>query len=160
MNKKIELSAGEEIIKTTKPHSASFLSSPTFWLGVFLVFLWLPKGLFAGFQLIRFLSGISGLSLIALAYLRRVFAYKFYFTDQRVISNYSFVRKAYREIYYRNLFEVKVIQGIFGKICGYADLWLYGHQGGWVVGRMRGVRLGDCQIVVRKAWKGNSKSKP
>ena len=97
--------------------------------------------------------------LIGLAYVRRVFAYKFYFTNQRVISNYSFLRKAYREIFFDKIIEVKVIQGIFGKVCGYADLWLYGHQGGWVVGRMRGVSLGDCQIVINKGWQSKAASK-
>lgn len=155
MKIKPNLSAGEEIIKITRPHSASFLSSPVFWVGLSLAILWLPMGPLTSLRLIRFLLGVFGFSLIALAYIRRVFAYKFYFTDQRVVSNYVFLRKAYREIYFKNILEVKVIQGIFGKICGYADLWLYGHQGGWVVGRMRGVRLGDCEIVVNKAWKSN-----
>lgn len=158
MKAKLKLGVEEEMIKITKPHLASFLSSPTFWIGVILVFLWLSKRPLSGFQFIKLILGITGLSLTTLAYIRRVFAYKFYFTNQRVVSNYAFLRKAYREIYFKNIFEVKAIQGIFGKICGYADLWLYGYQGSWVVGRMRGVRLGDCEIVVNKAWKDHPSS--
>lgn len=96
---------------------------------------------------------------IGLSYIRRVSAYTFYFTNRRVVSNYSFLRKAYREIYYDKMMDVKVLQDIFGKACGYADVWLYGYQNGWVVGRMRGVRLGDSYIVVNKAWENNIKNK-
>ena len=158
MKSKLKLEVGEEIIKITKPHSAAFLSSPIFWVGAFLLIHWLPIGPLAAFAFIRFLIGGTGLLLIVLAYVRRVFAYTFYFTDQRIISVYSFLRRAYREIYFDKLIEVKVLQGILGKICGYADLWLYGHQEGWVVGRMRGVHLGDCPIVVSRAWQNKAES--
>jgi len=93
---------------------------------------------------------------VGLSYLRRVSAYTFYFTSHRVVSNYSFLRKAYREIRYDKMIDVKVLQDLFGKACGYADVWMYGYQNGWVVGRMRGVRLGDSYIVVNKAWKKQS----
>jgi uncharacterized membrane protein YdbT with pleckstrin-like domain len=149
---------GEEIIKVTKPHSASFLSSPIFWFGILFLFFALPRGPLANFHFIRITLVVTSLLLVDLSYIRRVFAYTFYFTDQRVVSNYSFLRKLQREIYYDKIIEVKVLQGIFGKMCGYADLWIYGYQGGWVVGRMRGVRLGDCPIVVNKAWKNKAKN--
>ena len=153
-----KLEQGEEIIKITKPHSASFLSSPIFWLGILFLFFALPRGPLANFHLIRITLAVTSLLLVGLSYIRRVFAYTFYFTDQRVVSNYSFLRKLHREIYYDKIIEVKVLQGILGKACGYADLWVYGYQGGWVVGRMRGVRLGDCAIVENKAWKNKAKN--
>ena len=56
------------------------------------------------------------------------------------------------------MMEARVLQDIFGKACGYADVWLYGNQDGWVVGRMRGVRLGDSYIVVSKALKEDKKA--
>ena len=129
------LEQGEQLIKKTKPHSASFISSPLFWIGLFLFAIGLISRPFGG--LIRLLLIIVGLSLIGLAYLRRVTAYTLYFTDRRIASSYSFIRKAYRDIYYDKMVEAKAIQGIFGKLAGYADLWLYGYQHGWVVGRMR-----------------------
>jgi hypothetical protein len=103
--------------------------------------------------LIRLLLVTAGVSLICLTYLRRINAYSLYFTDRRIVSSYSFIRRAYREIYYDKMVEAKVVQGILGKMAGYADLWLYGYQQGWVVGRMRGVRIGDCEIVLTRAWK-------
>jgi hypothetical protein len=51
------------------------------------------------------------------------------------------------------MIEVQVVQDIFGKAFGYAELWIFGKQNGWVVGRMRGIRLGDTSIVVNRAWK-------
>lgn len=148
-----KLESGEEMIKKTKPHSASFISSPMFWAGVLIFFLGIAKGPLANFNFIRMLLVGAGLMLIGFSYVRRVSAYTLYFTDRRVVSSYSFLRKACREIYYDKMMDVKVIQGIFGKICGYADVWLYGYQHGWVVGRMRGVRLGDIHIIINKAWK-------
>src|SRR4030066_680639 len=150
-----KLDSGEEIIKKTKPHSASFLGSPLFWAGLFVLFL--GVGLIEVFLAnLRFfwvlLCGASFL-LIAVSYVRRVSAYTFLFTDRRVASRYSFLRKAYREIYYDKIIETKMIQGIFGKISGYGDVWFYGHQSGWIVGRMRGGSLGEWEIVANKAWK-------
>jgi len=144
---------GEELIKKTKPHSASFLSSPTFMMGALFLLLGIPKGLFSNNLLIRGLLVGAGLLLIGASYVRRVLAYTLYFTDRRVVSDYSFLRKNYREIYYEKTIEVQVVQDIFGKAFGYAEVWLFGKQNGWVVGRMRGVRLGDSYIVVNKAWK-------
>lgn len=144
---------GEELIKKTKPHSASFLSSPTFMMGALFLLLGIPKGLFSNNLLIRGLLVGAGLLLIGASYVRRVLAYTLYFTDRRVVSDYSFLRKNYREIYYDKTIEVQVVQDIFGKAFGYAEVWLFGKQNGWVVGRMRGVRLGDSYIVVNKAWK-------
>ena len=144
---------GEELIKKTKPHSASFLSSPTFMMGALFLLLGIPKGLFSNNLLIRGLLVGAGLLLIGASYVRRVLAYTLYFTDRRVVSDYSFLRKNYREIYYEKMIEVQVVQDIFGKAFGYAEVWLFGKQNGWVVGRMRGVRLGDSYIVVNKAWK-------
>jgi len=154
-----QLEPEEEIIKKTKPHSASFLSSAMFWVGVLILFLSVASGLVAISIFTRFLMGGVSFLLIGLGYLRRVSAYTFYLTDRRVVSNYSFLRKAHREIYYDKLLDVMVEQGIFGKTCGYADVWLYGYQNGWVVGRMRGVRLGDCRIIVNRAWKDKAKNK-
>ena len=144
---------GEELIKKTKPHSASFLSSPTSMMGALFLLLGIPKGLFSNNLLIRGLLVGAGLLLIGASYVRRVLAYTLYFTDRRVVSDYSFLRKNYREIYYEKTIEVQVVQDIFGKAFGYAEVWLFGKQNGWVVGRMRGVRLGDSYIVVNKAWK-------
>src|SRR4030066_1498967 len=149
---------GEELIKKTKPHSASFLSSPTFMMGALFLLLGIPKGLFSNNLLIRGLLVGAGLLLIGASYVRRVLAYTLYFTDRRVVSDYSFLRKNYREIYYEKTFEVQVVQDYFGKAFGYAEVWLFGKQNGWVVGRMRGVRLGDSYIVVKKAGKNQSKN--
>ncbi len=146
------------MIRKTKPHSASFLSSPLFWVGMLIFALGLVDGLLGG--LLRILLAAIGVGFVGLAYLRRINAYTLYFTDRRIVSSYSFLRKAYREIYYDKMFEAKIIQGIFGRVAGYADLWVYGYQQGWVVGRMRGVRLGDCQIVLAKAWKEKIKDIP
>jgi len=148
-----KMEPGEELIKKTKPHSASFLSSPTFMMGALFLLLGIPKGLFSNNLLIRGLLVGAGLLLIGASYVRRVLAYTLYFTDRRVVSDYSFLRKNYREIYYEKMIEVQVVQDIFGKAFGYAEVWLFGKQNGWVVGRMRGVRLGDSYIVVNKAWK-------
>jgi uncharacterized membrane protein YdbT with pleckstrin-like domain len=148
-----KLEPGEELIKTTKPHSAAFLSSPLFIIGALLLVVGVPKDFFTNVLFIRALLIGAGLLLIGVAYLRRVLAYTFYFTDRRVASNYSLLRKNYREISYDKTMEVQVVQDIFGKAFGYAEVWLYGKQNGWVVGRMRGVRLGDTYIVVNKAWK-------
>ena len=148
-----KIEPGEELIKKTKPHSASFLSSPTFMMGALFLLLGIPKGLFTNNLFIRGLLVGAGLLLIGASYMRRVLAYTLYFTDRRVVSDYSFLRKNYREIYYEKTIEVQVVQDIFGKAFGYAEVWLFGKQNGWVVGRMRGVRLGDSYIVVNKAWK-------
>jgi hypothetical protein len=146
-----KLESGEQLIKKTKPHSASFISSPLFWVGL-LFFALGAVGKPLG-DIIRLSLIIIGVVLISLAYLRRVNAYTLYFTDRRVVSSYSFLRKNYREIYYDKIFETKLIQGLFGRVAGYTDLWIYGYQQGWVIGRMRGIRLGDCQTVLAKAWK-------
>ena len=147
----LNVETGENIIKKTKPHSASFLGSPMFWFGLFLGILGLATVPF--WVLIRLLLIIAGFSLMCLAYLRRITAYTLYFTDRRMVSTYSFIRKAYREIYYDKMVEAKAIQGTIGKMAGYADLWLYGYQKGWFIGRIRGVRMDDCEIVLNKAWK-------
>ena len=152
MKSLFHLDSGEELIKKTKPHSASFLSSPMFLIGALVLIVGTPRGVVINSLLIRVLFIGAGLFLIGVSYLRRVRAYTFYFTNQRVVSSYSFLRKAYREIYFNNLTEVRVLQDIFGKACGYADVWFYGHQNGWVVGRMRGVSLGDSFIATNRAW--------
>jgi hypothetical protein len=151
MKSLFNLESGEQMIKKTKPHSASFLGSPLFWFGLLVGALGLATRPLGG--LIRLLLVTAGVSLICLAYLRRINAYSLYFTDRRIVSSYSFIRRAYREIYYDKMVEAKVVQGILGKMAGYADLWLYGYQQGWVIGRMRGVRIGDCEIVLTRAWK-------
>ena len=143
----------EELIKKTKPHSAAFLSSPTFMVGALLFLLGIPRGFFSSNRLIRGLLIGVGLLLLGASYVRRVSAYALYFTDRRVVSAYSFLRKNYREIYYDKMIEVQVVQDIFGKAFGYAELWIFGKQNGWVVGRMRGIRLGDTHIVVNRVWK-------
>lgn len=148
-----KLDSGEEIIKETKPHSASFLSSPLFWFGVLILFPGLVEIILANSLFVGIVLGAASILSIAASYLRRVSAYTYLFTDRRVVSRYSFLRKAYREIYYDKMIEAKLIQGVFGKISGYGDAWFYGHQRGWIVGRMRGVRLGDWEIVANKAWK-------
>ena len=152
----LKLEPEEELIKITKPHSASFLSSPAFLLGALIMILGISRGLFPSHVIVRIMLIGAGLLLVGLSYFRRVSAYTFYFTSHRVVSNYSFLRKAYREIRYDKMMDVKVLQDLFGKACGYADVWMYGYQNGWVVGRMRGVRLGDSYIVVNKAWKKQS----
>jgi hypothetical protein len=152
MKRLFHLDSGEELIKKTKPHSASFLSSPMFLIGALILIVGLPRGLIVNSLLIRILFIGTSLLLIAVSYLRRVRAYTFYFTNRRVVSSYSFLRKAYREISFNNLTEVRVLQDIFGKACGYADVWFYGYQNGWVIGRMRGVTLGDSYIATNKAW--------
>ena len=150
------LEQGEELIKKTKPHSASFLSSPTFIVGATILLIGIPRGFFTNSNFIRIVFIATGLVLIGISYLRRVAAYTFYFTNRRVVSKYSLLRKAYREIYYDKTMDVKVLQDVVGKVCGFADVWLYGNQDGWIVGRMRGVRLGDSYIVVNKGWKNQS----
>jgi hypothetical protein len=151
-----QLEPGEEMIRKTKPHSASFLSSIAFWAGVLILFLGVARGFVAIFDFTVVLLVGAGFLLIGLGYIRGVSAYTFYLTDRRVVSNYSFLRKARREIYYDKMIDAMVVQGIFGKTCGYADVWLYGYQSGWIVGRMRGVRLGDSHIIVNKAWKNKA----
>jgi len=141
----------EKLIKKTKPHTASFLSSPIFWIAIIIILIGLSRGL-RSFPFIRILLVTIGSFGVLLSYIRRVHAYTFFFTDKRIVSHYRFLRKAHREIYYQNLKESKIIQGLFGKISGYTDLWLYGYQEGWVVGRMRGVSLGDTTIILTKAW--------
>ena len=153
MKSLFELEPGEELIKKTKPHSASFLSSPMFIVGVLVIVLGVPRGFFTNSLLVRLALIAAGLLFVGISYLRRVSAYTLYFTDRRVVSSFSFLRKNYREIYYEKTLEVRVVQDVFGKACGYAEVWLYGKQKGWVVGRMRGVRLGDSYIIVNKAWK-------
>jgi uncharacterized membrane protein YdbT with pleckstrin-like domain len=150
-----KLEPGERLVKKTKPHSASFLSSPLFWIGLLIFALALIARPLGGF--LRLIFVLVAVVLIGLSYLRRVNSYTFYFTDRRIVSVYSFLRKTDRMIYYDKMLEAKVIQGIFGKVAGYADLWLYGYQIDWVIGRMRGVRLGDTQIVLTKAWKDKTK---
>ncbi len=148
-----KLEPSEELIKRTKPHSAAFLSSPLFIIGMLILIIGIPKGFFVSSLIIRSLLIGLGLLLVGVAYLRRVLAYTFYFTDHRVVSCFSFFRKNYKEIYYDKTVEVQVVQDIFGRAFGYAEVWLFGKQNGWVVGRMRGVRLGDTYIIVNKAWK-------
>jgi hypothetical protein len=150
-----KLESGEQLVKKTKPHSTSFISSPSFWVGLLIFAVGLVGRPFGG--LIRLLLIVIGVSLIGVAYLRRVYAYTLYFTDRRVVSSYSFVRQNYREINYDKILEIKLIPGLFGRIAGYTDLWVYGYQQGWVIGRMRGITLGDCQIVLAKAWKDKNK---
>src|SRR3990170_1646754 len=115
-----QLEPGEEIIKRTKPHSASFLSSTMFWVGILILFLGIARRLAAVSIFIRVIFVGVGFLLIGLSYLRRVSAYTFSLTDRRVVSNYSFMRKAHREIYYDKMIDVMIDQGIFGKIGGYA----------------------------------------
>ena len=150
-----KLEPGERLVKKTKPHSASFLSSPLFWIGGLIFALGCLVRPLGG--LIRLILVLVGVALIGLAYLRRVNSYTFYFTDRRIVSFYSFLRKTDRVIYYDKMLDAKVMQGLFGKVAGYTDLWLYGYQDGWVIGRMRGVRLGDTQIILTKAWKDKTK---
>lgn len=151
MKKMFELQPKEELIKKTKPNKAAFLSSPTFWIAILLIFIGLTRGL-RSFPIIRIILITAGSIGVLLSYIRRVQAYTFYFTNKRIVSNYSFLRKAYREIYYPNIIESKIIQGPFGKVSSYSDLWIYGYQEGWVVARMRGVSLGDATIILTKAW--------
>ena len=146
-----ELEPGEQLVKKTKPNAASFMGSPLFWLGLLLLLSGLALRPLGG--LVRLVLLVVGACLIGLAYMRRVQAYTLYFTDRRLVSHFSFLRKTYRQIYYDKMLDAKLVQGPLGKIAGYADLWLYGYQQGWVVGRMRGVRIGDCEIVLTKAWK-------
>jgi hypothetical protein len=147
----IELLKEEELIKKTKPHSASFLSSSIFWIGIATVLVSVNFSL--AYSKFWFLLSLAGFVFIGLGDFRRVWAHHYYLTDKRIISSYSFIRKLHREVFFENIVEVKVEQGIFGKICGYADVWLYGYQKGWVIGRMRGVHLGDCHIITNRAWK-------
>jgi hypothetical protein len=148
-----ELDSAEEIIKKTKPHAASFLSSPLFWIGVLFLFLGLIEVFLMSSPFVGVILSCASVLLIAVSYLRRVASYTFVFTDIRVVSSYSFIRKAYREIYYDRVISAKMMQGILGRISGYGDVWFYGYQNGWIVGRMRGVSLGDWEIVANKAWK-------
>ena len=149
----ITLKPGEEIIRDTKPHAASFLGSPNFWAGI-LIFL---IGVFWGFEVnnifISFILILIGFLLIGFSYIRRVAGYKFYLTNQRIISNYRFLRKLHREISYDEIIDIVVEKGLFAKMFGYADVWLFGYRKEWIVARMRGVRLGDCHIIKNKAWK-------
>lgn len=149
----LELLKDEELIKKTKPHSASFLSSSIFWIGVItLVFsIYCISVHIANLIVVSLV--IAGFVLIALGDLRRVWAHNYYITNKRIISHYAFIRKLHREIYLDNIVDVKVEQGIFGKISGYTDVWLYGYQKCWVIGRMRGVHLGDSHIITNRAWK-------
>ena len=82
----ITLKPGEDIIRDTKPHEASFLGSPNFWAGI-LIFL---IGVFWGFEVnnifISFILILIGFLLIGFSYIRRVAGYKFYLTNQRIIS--------------------------------------------------------------------------
>jgi hypothetical protein len=149
----ITLKPGEEIIRETKPHAASFLGSPYFWAGI-LIFL---IGVFRGFRVnnnfISFILIVIGFLLIGFSYIRRVAGYKFYLTNQRIISNYRFVRKLDREVSYDEIIDIVVEKGLFAKMFGYADIWLFGYRKEWIVGRMRGVCFGDCVIITNKAWK-------
>lgn len=149
----LTLKTGEEIIRVTKPHMASFLGSPNFWVGITILFF----GIFWGFHLDDVLPGFVfstiGFLLIIFSYVRRVGGYKFYLTNQRIVSNYRFVRKLNREIAYDEIIDIVVEKGVFGKLFGYSDIWLFGYRKEWIVGRMRGVRFGDCVIIANKAWK-------
>ena len=147
------LKSGEEIIKKTKPHPAAFLSSLMFWVGLTIFFLGIVEESVVTCVSIRFLLIGIGFSLMGVGYLRRVVAYTFYFTDKRIVSNYAFLRNLHREISYDKIIDVMVKQGVFGKICGYADVWMYGYSDQWIVGRMRGVSLGDSRIIENRAWK-------
>ena len=149
----VSLNPGEEIIRKTKPHPASFLGSAIFWIGISIFLLGIFRESTITFDSIGYLLLGTGSVLIGVSYIRRVAAYTFHLTDQRIISNYSFLRKAHREISYKEIIDIMIEQGVFAKIFGYVDVWLYGYRKDWIVGRMRGVRLGDCHIIKNKAWK-------
>ena len=74
----LTLKLGEEIIRETKPHAASFLGSPNFWAGI-LIFLF---GVFWEFGanniFVNYVLIVIGFSLIGFSYIRRVAGYKFY----------------------------------------------------------------------------------
>ena len=151
----LTLESGEEIIRVTKPHVASILGSPYFWGGITLLILGFFLGLFLdGVFFGSVLSGISFL-LIIFGYIRRVGGYKFYLTNRRIISDYKFVRKLHREISYDEIIDIVLEKGVFGKMFGYSDIWLFGYRKEWIVGRMRGVCFGDCVVITNKAWKKN-----
>ena len=153
----LTLESGEEIIRVTKPHTASLLGSPHFWGGMILLFL----GVFLGLYLddVLFSSVLSGISflLIIFGYIRKVGGYKFYLTNHRIISDYKFVRELHREISYDEIIDIVLEKGVFGKMFGYSDIWLFGYREEWIVGRMRGVRFGDCVVITNKAWKNKLK---
>ena len=107
MKKMFELQPKEELIKKTKPNKAAFLSSPTFWIAVLLIFIGLTRGL-QSFPIIRIILITAGSIGVLLSYIRRVQAYTFYFTNKRIVSNYAFLREAHREINYQNIKESKI----------------------------------------------------
>ena len=148
----INLRPEEVIIKTTRPHPASFLGSPYFWIGLCISIFGIGRGARIGFRFVGILLVIIGCLFIGFSYIRRVFGYKYFLTNQRIISKYRFLRKLSREISYEELKDTMIEQGIFAKIFGYTDVWLYGHRNEWIVGRMRGVSLGDWHIIKNKAW--------
>ena len=149
----ITLKPGEEIIRETKPHSTSFLGSPNFWVGIIIVIFGVYWGINVNNIFSILTSMVIGLIIIIFSYIRRVAAYKFYITNKRIISNYKFIRKLYREISYDEIIDIVIQKGLFAKMFGYADIWLFGYRKEWIVGRMRGVRFGDCVIITNKAWK-------
>ena len=149
----VSLNPGEEVIRKTKPHPASCLGSVICWVGILIFLLGIFGQLTVNFDLMGLLLLGTGSLLIGVSYMRRVFGYTFHLTNQRVISDYSFLRKAHREISYEEMVDVMVEQGVFAKIFGYVDVWMYGYRKDWIVGRMRGVRLGDCHLIKNKAWK-------
>jgi len=149
----LELMKDEELIKKTKPHSASFLSSSIFWVGIITVLISVHFRLVYAAKFLSILLLMVGFVLITLGSLRRTWAHTYYLTDKRIVSHYSFIRKLHREVFLENIVDIEVEQGLFGKIAGYADVWLYGYQKGWVIGRMRGVHLGDSHIITNRAWK-------
>ena len=149
----VSLKLGEEIIRKTKPHPASCLGSTIFWVGISILLLGIFRELTIIFDLIGLLLLGTGSVLIGVSYIRRVLGYTFHLTDQKIISDYSFLRKAHREISYEEIIDIMIEQGVFAKIFGYVDMWMYGYRKDWIVGRMRGVRLGDCHLIKNKAWK-------
>lgn len=149
----ITLESGEEIIRVTKPHIVSFLSSYYFWGGIGSLILGVFLGLSLDDVLFSFVLGGIGCLLIVFSYIRRVGGYNFYLTNRRIISDYKFVRKLHREIAYDEIIDIVLEKGVFGKMFGYSDIWLFGYRKEWIVGRMRGVRFGDSVIISKKAWK-------
>jgi hypothetical protein len=153
----ISLEPGEEIIRVTRPHTASFISSIYFWMGILLLFIGLSRRLSLNFRFFSLILMLTGILLIIFSYIRRVAGYRFYLTNRRIISDYRFLRKLHREVSYNEIIDIVPEKGFFAKVLGYSDIWLYGYRKEWIVGRMRGVRFGDCQIITNKAWKNKRK---
>ena len=78
----IELLKDEELIKKTKPHSTSFLSSSIFWIGIITVVISIYGILVHIANLIVVSLLIVGFVLIALGDLRRVWAHTYYITNK------------------------------------------------------------------------------